>query len=159
MPSWEVFEQQPQAYRDSVLPPEVIARVSIEQASTFGWERYIGSRGKAIGMETFGASAPLKAPAGKVRVRAGARRGSGQGSPRPPLTAPRDTDGTASRRPSTATRVRERDDAKSQQRLRQDAEHEQRQAIGRQQRAIVGARSIGLLSVGWSKYISLTTRR
>ena len=61
MPSWDVFEQQTQAYRDSVLPPEVTARVSIEQASTFGWERYIGARGKAIGMQTFGASAPLKA--------------------------------------------------------------------------------------------------
>jgi transketolase len=61
MPSWDVFEQQTQAYRDSVLPPEVTARVSIEQASTFGWERYIGTRGKAIGMQTFGASAPLKA--------------------------------------------------------------------------------------------------
>jgi len=61
MPSWDVFEQQPQAYRDSVLPPEITARVSIEQASTFVWERYIGTRGKAIGMQTFGASAPLKA--------------------------------------------------------------------------------------------------
>jgi transketolase len=61
MPSWDVFEQQTQTYRDSVLPPEITARVSIEQASTFGWERYIGSRGKAIGMQTFGASAPLKA--------------------------------------------------------------------------------------------------
>jgi transketolase len=44
-----------------VLPPEITARVSIEQASTFGWERYIGSRGRMIGMQTFGASAPLKA--------------------------------------------------------------------------------------------------
>jgi transketolase len=61
MPSWDVFEQQPQAYRDSVLPPAITARVAIEQASTFGWERYVGSRGRVIGMETFGASAPLKA--------------------------------------------------------------------------------------------------
>ena len=61
MPSWDVFEQQPQAYRDSVLPPAITARVAIEQASTFGWERYVGSRGKVIGMQTFGASAPLKA--------------------------------------------------------------------------------------------------
>ena len=61
MPSWDMFEQQPQAYRDSVLPPAITARVAIEQASTFGWERYVGSRGKVIGMETFGASAPLKA--------------------------------------------------------------------------------------------------
>jgi len=61
MPSWDLFERQPQDYRDRVLPPHVTARVSIEQASTFGWERYIGTRGRAIGMETFGASAPLKA--------------------------------------------------------------------------------------------------
>ena len=61
MPSWDLFERQPQAYRDEVLPPAVTARVAIEQASTFGWERYIGTRGRAIGMQTFGASAPLKA--------------------------------------------------------------------------------------------------
>jgi transketolase len=61
MPSWDLFERQPQAYRDSVLPPAITARVAVEQASTFGWERYIGTRGKAIGMQAFGASAPLKA--------------------------------------------------------------------------------------------------
>jgi transketolase len=61
MPSWDVFEQQSQAYRDRVLPPEITARVSIEQASTFGWEHFVGVRGKMIGMHTFGASAPLKA--------------------------------------------------------------------------------------------------
>jgi transketolase len=60
MPSWEIFEQQDAAYRDSVLPPDVTARVSVEQASTFGWERYVGPTGGRIGMETFGASAPLK---------------------------------------------------------------------------------------------------
>lgn len=60
MPSWEIFEQQTQAYRDSVLPPKVKARVAIEQASTFGWERYVGASGRVIGMHTFGASAPLK---------------------------------------------------------------------------------------------------
>jgi transketolase len=60
MPSWELFERQPQAYRDSVLPPEVTARVSVEQASTMGWERYVGAKGRMIGMKTFGASAPLK---------------------------------------------------------------------------------------------------
>jgi transketolase len=60
LPSWEIFESQPQAYRDSVLPPAVKARVSVEQASTFGWERYVGTFGKSIGMKTFGASAPLK---------------------------------------------------------------------------------------------------
>jgi len=60
MPSWEIFEHQPQDYRDSVLPPNVKARVAVEQASTFGWERYVGNSGHIIGMKTFGASAPLK---------------------------------------------------------------------------------------------------
>jgi transketolase len=60
MPSWEIFEHQPREYRDSVLPPDVTARVAIEQASAFGWERYVGWRGRVIGMKTFGASAPLK---------------------------------------------------------------------------------------------------
>jgi transketolase len=60
MPSWEIFEQQSKEYRESVLPAKVTARVSIEQASTFGWERYIGPYGRMIGMKTFGASAPLK---------------------------------------------------------------------------------------------------
>ncbi|HTX53045.1 MAG TPA: transketolase C-terminal domain-containing protein, partial [Candidatus Baltobacteraceae bacterium] len=61
MPSWELFDQQPPAYRDRVLPPTVKARVAIEQASTLGWERYVGDAGRVIGMRTFGASAPLKA--------------------------------------------------------------------------------------------------
>jgi transketolase len=60
MPSWELFEQQPQQYRDSVIPPEVTARISLEQGSTMGWALYHGSSGRAIGMKTFGASAPLK---------------------------------------------------------------------------------------------------
>ncbi len=60
MPSWEIFEHQPQEYRDSVLPPQITARISVEQASTFGWERYAGTLGRMIGMHTFGASAPLK---------------------------------------------------------------------------------------------------
>jgi transketolase len=60
MPSWDIFEHQTQEYRDSVLPPRVTARVAVEQASTFGWERYVGNSGRIIGMKTFGASAPLK---------------------------------------------------------------------------------------------------
>jgi transketolase len=60
MPSWELFEEQDAAYRDSVLPPAVIARVVVEQASNFGWERYVGRTGAMITMRTFGASAPLK---------------------------------------------------------------------------------------------------
>ena len=60
MPSWDIFDHQAQEYRDSVLPPNISARVAIEQASTFGWERYVGRSGRMIGMKTFGASAPLK---------------------------------------------------------------------------------------------------
>jgi len=60
MPSWDIFENQTQAYRDTVLPPQVKARVAVEQASTVGWERYVGNDGCIIGMKTFGASAPLK---------------------------------------------------------------------------------------------------
>jgi transketolase len=61
MPSWDLFEQQTPAYRASVLPPGVSARVAVEQASAFGWERYVGAIGKVVGMQTFGASAPLAA--------------------------------------------------------------------------------------------------
>jgi transketolase len=60
MPSWELFEHQSQEYKDSVIPPGVSARVSVEKASTMGWERYVGTGGKCVGMRTFGASAPLK---------------------------------------------------------------------------------------------------
>ena len=60
MPSWELFEQQDQAYRDAVLPHDIGARVSVEAASTLGWERYVGASGAMIGMHTFGASAPYK---------------------------------------------------------------------------------------------------
>lgn len=60
MPSWEIFEQQPQSYRNTVLPPHTKVRVAVEQASTFGWERYVGDAENVIGMNTFGASAPLK---------------------------------------------------------------------------------------------------
>lgn len=61
MPSWELFERQSQTYRDQVLPPNVTARISVEQAATTGWDRYVGPAGTSIGMNTFGASAPLKA--------------------------------------------------------------------------------------------------
>ena len=60
MPSWELFEKQDAAYKESVLPSNVTARVSVEMASLFGWERYVGPKGKMIGMCSFGASAPLK---------------------------------------------------------------------------------------------------
>lgn len=60
MPSWDIFEHQPQSYRDEVLPPAVKARIAVEQGSELGWERYVGAGGRVIGMKTFGASAPLK---------------------------------------------------------------------------------------------------
>jgi len=60
MPSWDIFEHQDRSYREQVFPPEVTARVAVEQASTFGWSQYVGSQGRTIGMHTFGASAPLK---------------------------------------------------------------------------------------------------
>jgi transketolase len=60
MPSWDIFEHQPQAYRESVLPPQIKARVAVEQGSVLGWDRYVGAAGQVIGMKTFGASAPLK---------------------------------------------------------------------------------------------------
>lgn len=60
MPSWELFEQQDQSYRDSVLPPDVTARVSVEMGSVIGWDRYVGRTGAKVGMNTFGSSAPLK---------------------------------------------------------------------------------------------------
>jgi transketolase len=58
MPCWELFEAQPEAYRSSVLPAAVTARVTIEAGRTIGWERYAGSRGACVGVDRFGASAP-----------------------------------------------------------------------------------------------------
>jgi transketolase len=60
MPSWELFDDQAAIYRDSVLPPDITARVSVEQASVFGWAKYVGTKGQSIGMRSYGASAPLK---------------------------------------------------------------------------------------------------
>jgi transketolase len=60
MPSWDIFEHQPVAYREEVLPPSVKARIAIEQGSVLGWDRYVGPEGRVIGMKTFGASAPLE---------------------------------------------------------------------------------------------------
>ncbi|CAX27144.1 transketolase [Methylorubrum extorquens DM4] len=65
IPSWELFERQDEAYRNSVLPPEVLARVAVEQGSVIGWDRYAGSSGSIVGMHTFGASAPIKDLLGK----------------------------------------------------------------------------------------------
>jgi transketolase len=67
MPCWELFEAQPQSYRDAVLPPEVRARVSIEAAATFGWERYVGTDGASVGIDHFGASAPAAVLAREFR--------------------------------------------------------------------------------------------
>jgi transketolase len=60
MPSWDLFEHQSDDYKEEVLPPDVKARVAVEQASVFGWSRYVGPQGEVIGMRTFGASAPIK---------------------------------------------------------------------------------------------------
>jgi transketolase len=59
LPSWELFEAQPRAYRDEVLPPTVLARIGIEAAAPLGWERWVGPRGDIIGLHRFGASAPV----------------------------------------------------------------------------------------------------
>ena len=60
MPSWELFADQPQSYRDEVLPPDVSARLAIEAGTTLGWERYVGACGEVVGIDRFGASAPGK---------------------------------------------------------------------------------------------------
>jgi transketolase len=60
LPSWELFEQQPESYRQAVLPPSITARVTVEAGSTIGWDRYAGPKGSIIGMHSFGASAPIK---------------------------------------------------------------------------------------------------
>ena len=65
MPSWELFEEQDDAYKDAVLPPAITARVAIEQGAVMGWERYAGRLGAVVGMHSFGASAPMKALATK----------------------------------------------------------------------------------------------
>ena len=61
MPSWELFEAQPHAYRDAVLPPAVTARLAVEAGTPLGWHKYVGDRGDVIGMNHFGVSAPAKA--------------------------------------------------------------------------------------------------
>ena len=71
MPSWDLFEKQPQTYRDEVLPPAVTARLAIEAASPFGWERYVGQKGAVIGITRFGASAPYKVLAEKFGFTSG----------------------------------------------------------------------------------------
>jgi transketolase len=60
MPSWDLFDAQPQAYRDSVLPPAVTRRLAVEAGATLGWERYVGQAGDVVGIDHFGASAPAK---------------------------------------------------------------------------------------------------
>ena len=60
MPSWELFDAQPAGYRDSVLPPDISARVAVEAAGKLGWERYVGMNGAIVGLERYGASAPYQ---------------------------------------------------------------------------------------------------
>jgi transketolase len=83
LPSWEPFDRQTDEYRDSVLPPEVTGRVVIEQASSFGWDRWAGTRGEVIAMGTFGASAPLKALQSKFGFTPEAVGCGGEASDRP----------------------------------------------------------------------------
>jgi len=66
MPSWDLFEKQPQSYRDEVLPPKVTARLAVEAAVSFGWERYVGPQGAVHGINRFGWSAPYKVIAEKL---------------------------------------------------------------------------------------------
>ena len=80
VPSWELFERQDAEYRDSVLPRAITARVAVEQASTLGWERYVGLDGTTIGMQTFGASAPIECLEQKIRVHLRPRRRDGDRS-------------------------------------------------------------------------------
>ena len=86
MPSWDIFEHQTQEYRDSVLPPAVKARVAIEQASTFGWERYVGASGQSDRHEDFRSLGAAQGAAEEIRLRAGARSRGSQGSARRALT-------------------------------------------------------------------------
>ncbi|HCV00281.1 MAG TPA: transketolase, partial [Dehalococcoidia bacterium] len=58
MPSWELFAEQPQSYRDEVLPPQVTARIAVEAGTSLGWERYVGTAGEVVGIDRYGASAP-----------------------------------------------------------------------------------------------------
>ncbi|MFY9675021.1 MAG: transketolase C-terminal domain-containing protein, partial [Terriglobales bacterium] len=60
LPCWELFQRQEEGYRNQVLPPEIIARVAVEQAASLGWAQYVGTKGCIIAMSSFGASAPLK---------------------------------------------------------------------------------------------------
>ena len=83
MPSWELFEAQPKSYRDEVLPPRVRARVSIEAASPFGWERYVGLAGAIIGVNRFGASAPGRRGDARTRLHGGKRGRCRQSGARP----------------------------------------------------------------------------
>ena len=89
MPCWELFDDQDEGYRNSVIPPEVAARVSVEQGSVFGWTKYTGISGHQIGMRSFGASAPLKDLQKKFGFTAGRRGRRGQGSDRPGAGEPR----------------------------------------------------------------------
>jgi transketolase len=66
MPSWDLFEKQPQKYKDEVLPARFMARLAIEAASPLGWERYVGPQGAVIGLNRFGASAPYQVIAEKL---------------------------------------------------------------------------------------------
>jgi transketolase len=83
MPSWVLFERQPQEYQDEVLPPDVRARVAVEAASPHGWHRWVGGRGRVVGIGRFGESAPGHRGLRAARPHRRERRGPGPGGPRP----------------------------------------------------------------------------
>ena len=93
MPSWDLFERQPQEYRHGVLPPRVTARVAAEQAASFGWDRYVGPTGTAIAMHTFGTSAPLKDVVRKFGFTPEQMVEAANGQLGRPVQGPRDGDG------------------------------------------------------------------
>ena len=89
LPSWELFDAQPQAYRDAVLPPSVLARVAVEAGVPQGWERYVGPFGAVVGIENrFGASAPVKVVMEKLRLHRRERRRQGRGGRGPSARLP-----------------------------------------------------------------------
>jgi transketolase len=79
MPSWELFDTQPADYRESVLPTSVTVRISIEAGTPIGWERYVGLRGAAVGLNRFGASAPYKTIFEKLGITAEAMADAARG--------------------------------------------------------------------------------
>ena len=98
MPSWELFAQQDDAYRERVLGPTGTPRVAVEAGATLGWERYVGERGAVVGIDRYGASGPGGEGAEAFRLHPGARRGDRAARPRPGRARRDDRDRRASNR-------------------------------------------------------------